>query len=389
MLIIMIIIDGCNEYYIDEDNTPFLHSLSKSGHYIPMDTSPSFAANTELFTGRLPGTSDTFVDFCQGASILPFQLFKILKASKKTSIPSWSILKPFYFLYFLLTGVWVAAPNIPFPLIPYFNVNKTLMKDRKAQKKCQGDNLAAILKSNGYKMNIVYGGVEKIDKKLKNLNLIGRDVLMVHYSETDDIGHEYGPNSEQMKKVLGKIDASIKNTYELLKPKTDLTMIFGDHNMAEVTITFDLWGALQKLDVSFIKDYLVFLNSPMARFWFKNKKAEEEIRTLLRSLHSYGREVTKDEMRQKGLPIDDKYGELIFWAKKGVNFSPDFYHSNDIKGMHGYFDDEDPTPLIICGKGHLSVEKKTCTFQDIAPTVLDFLNLQLTQTDGESLLIKD
>ena len=130
----------------------------------------------------------------------------------------------------------------------------------------------------------------------------------------------------------------------------------------------------------------MFLNSPMARFWFKNKLAEQKIRTFLEGFGEYGREVTKDELKHKSLPADDKDGELIFWAKKGVNFSPDFYHIQGIKGMHGYFDDADATtPLIIWSKEKRDVLRERCQLRDIAPTVLDFLSISYSQMDGKSL----
>ena len=388
MLCILIIIDGCNEDYINEKTTPFLYSLKYRSSYISMEVTPSFATRVELFTGNSPKTTDTFVDFCLGPNILPFQVLRVLKPPNKLDT-SYNHVPILTVLYFVFTGIWIDFANIPLSLLPHFCINESIKKNKKAEKRGVPDNLMGILKSNGFKVNFIYGNTKTINSKVMRYAASDKEVIILHYGETDQIGHQYGPYSLEMQEALSLIDESVKNVYELFKSKLDLIMIFGDHNMVEITDSVNLWEKLQQLDVKLIKDYLVFLNSPLARFWFENKVAEQKINTLLESLHKYARVVTKEELRQKRLPVDNKYGELIFWANKGINFSPDFYHSAEIKGMHGYFDDFAFTPLIIWNKDRKVLLQKRCKMQDVTPTILNFFGLDYSGMDGKSLLIKN
>ncbi len=411
MLSILIIIDGCNEDYINERSMPFLFSVKQKSKYLSMEITPSFATRIELLSGRSPQTTDTFTDFCFGQPILPFRLLKIFPLPKnlfrhKNSInlkPLWRFL---YYLkhrtwveqkdisiltgiYFAFTGIWIDFAKIPISLLPYFSISESVQKRKKTEKLGASDNLMGILKKNGFKVESIYGTAEHINKKMSRCALRDDQVIVLHYGETDCFGHKYGPNSPEVKEVIGSIDKSIKYIYELVESKLEFLVVMGDHNMVEVVDNVDLWQELQQLDAKLAKDYLVFLSSPMARFWFEKEEARKEVRSLLRSLGKYGREVSKDELRQKRLPVNDKYGELIFWANKGINFSPDFYHSSKVKGMHGYFDDSSVTPLLIWSKKELKFSKSRCKMQDVTPTILNLLSVNYSEMDGESLIISN
>ena len=407
---LLVIIDGCNEDYITKDITPFLYSLKHTSNYISMQVTPSFATRVELFTGKAPESTDTFVDFCLGSAPLPLQLFRVLTPPPKLGASSKLIKLGFLwkFLYYLkhhiwledyehlslltalsfaFTGRWIDFGEIPLALLPYFSVNESLAEHKQAEKKGLANNLMGILRSNGFRVNFIYGETETINAKLRNYVPLNKEVIILHYGETDSLGHKHGPNSPEIRQALTRIDTSIKSTYEQFKEHLEFMMIFGDHNMVEVTRSFDLWSELQRLNLKISKDYLLFLNSPLARFWFKNKKAKQKIKAFLMSLNEYGREVSKAELKQQRLPVADKYGELIFWANNGVNFLPDFYHSADIKGMHGYFDPTATTPLIIWSKQKNLAVRKKCTMRDVTPTVLKFLDLKHSGLDGNPVIL--
>jgi len=112
----------------------------------------------------------------------------------------------------------------------------------------------------------------------------------------------------------------------------------------------------------------------------------EKIRKFLGSLNEYGKIITKEELRRWEIPVDKKYGDIIFCVKKGVNISPDFYHVSEVKGMHGYFYDA-KTPLIIFNKNKKIELKKEGKLRDVMPTILDLLSIKHEETDGRSLVI--
>jgi predicted AlkP superfamily pyrophosphatase or phosphodiesterase len=351
-MVLVIIVDGCNEDYLTATDTPFLHKLKASSAYISMTTTPGFANRVEILTGKFPETTGTFVDFCRG--------------KRRAFMPT--------------------AANTPRELVPYFTVNQPMIAYKRAEKKRQPNNLLGILEHSGYRARFVYGTTARLDRVVRREALAGKKVVFLHYGETDHIGHEKGPSSSEIKEALRRIDHSIETAYRKALPHLDGMFVLSDHGMADITATVNIWEQLQRLDVRPAKDYLVFLNSPMVRFWFENERAERTVRTFLESLHPYGRIVAKSELKERRLPTDDRFGTLIFWARRGVHFCPDFYHRSPLKGMHGYFDQTTTVPYIIWARGPRPLSKNHCIIQDVAPTLLDFVGIPPGDMEGKSLI---
>ena len=393
MVGVLIIIDGCNEDYISAGTTPFLYSLKNRSPYSSMKVSAGFATRFELFTGRTARATDTFVDFIRGDSIMPFRALKVFKPSFDIKIRQSPYRKifnsstPFLTLTNLaLTGIWTDFVNIPKFLIPYFRLNNSLVKLKRDEKNREPNNLLGILAADGFEVDFIYGNADKIDKSVSKIVNLDKRVIIIHYGETDRTGHTYGPGSAEVNGVLSRVDDSIRRIFESFEGELDFMAVFSDHDMTDILDNLDLWSLLKKLDCSLIKDYFVFLNSPLARFWFKNRVAEVEVIRLLKSLEDYGRIVERDELRDHMLPDDDKYGETIFWANKGVNISPDFYSISKRKGMHGYLDQKSAAPFIFYNSRKVKFSDQRCNMRDLTPTILDYLKIDYEDVEGKSIL---
>ena len=382
---LVVIIDGCNKEYIDEKNTPFLYYLKEKGGYSRINVTPTFAQRVEIMSGKSPTTTDTFVDFCYNPECSPFRFLKYLKTPTNLKPRKRMIRRLLKRLSYLISAYRTDYINIPLSLLPYFSLNKSIIEFRRKEKQRSDDHLFGFLEKNGFKVEYVYGTISGIMRKLDKCSINENHVLILHYGDTDKVGHKYGPDSLEMKKKLKSVSTSVKEIYN--SAVFNFIVVFGDHNMVEVKRNIDLWRQLKGLDVKLIEDYLVFLNSPMARFWFNNKYAKRKVEEFLSSLDC-GKICTKEELKERGIPIDEKYGQLIFWMKKGTNISPDFYHFSGIKGMHGYLDDPAETPLIVFHRnGEIKLQKKG-KLRDIAPTILDLLSLRSPHMEGKSLLGK-
>lgn len=380
MAALIVIIDGCNVEYINKQTTPFLHNLKEKGGFAEISVTPSFANRVEIMSGSSPITTDTFVDFCYNPpkfSLTPF--FSDLKLKDRNFLTRKFISILHRFIY----GSGLDVVNIPAPFLNWFSLNDSLIKFQEEEKKRSKKHFFGILESMGFHVKFIYGKTEIIRHKIMKIDVGKNDVLMLHFGDTDTLGHKYGPNSWQVVKSLNSISSLLEGFYN--SQKFDFIAIFGDHNMVEVHKIVDLWKDLMKLDIKPIEDYMFFLNSPMARFWFKNESAKKEIINFLESL-DYGHIITRDELRLLELPADDKYGELIFWLKEGFHICPDFYHSSKLKGMHGYIDKVYKTPFIISHK-NFNVNLKNGKLKDIAPTLLDLLGISQEVMEGESLLV--
>ena len=207
-----------------------------------------------------------------------------------------------------------------------------------------------------------------------DIQLINKsDVVTFHLGEIDKYGHAYGPDSDLL---IKKILTFLKMVNKIAE-KTPV-FLFSDHGMFPIVATWDLLHLLSKLNCRLGKDYLVFLDATMARFWFFTHRAEEEITRSLSTL-SAGHFLSKDEIIINGMDFPhNAYGDKIFLLNPGIEIYPNFFHpfyKNLFRGMHGY------TPLAqnsfalfasTFGKKRSTMES---TILDTSPTILKFLGI--------------
>ncbi|MEN9625932.1 MAG: hypothetical protein RL557_260, partial [archaeon] len=125
-----------------------------------------------------------------------------------------------------------------------------------------------------------------------------------YFGELDQLGHEYGTDSGEVRAAIKKIDKKIS--------RMNFDLIFSDHGMINVT---------QTVRVPLTDD--CFIDSDMARYW----GTAEELAEIKKQLPlQFG----------KILSWDERYGQLIFLANTGVLLFPNFWNKKVVKAMHGY-----------------------------------------------------
>jgi hypothetical protein len=164
----------------------------------------------------------------------------------------------------------------------------------------------------------------------------------LHLQELDGIGHAYGPESSEVHQCLARTDALLAETLDALERRFDQVdvILFGDHGMVSVTGTTDLWTALTAAPIHLGRDVSFFLDSTMARFWFKNSAARRHVVDALAPLA--GRVLDAQDLEALDLTgCDPRNGELYFLADPGVLILPNFFQrrGRPCKGMHGYHPD--------------------------------------------------
>jgi len=129
--------------------------------------------------------------------------------------------------------------------------------------------------------------------------------------------------------------------------------VFTDHGMHNITEGYNLIADIEKLGLTWNRDYVAFYDSTMARFWFLNNDARRKITALL-SNHPKGRILPDDELRYEGTYFPDhRYGELIFLINSGIQMVPSFMGVKKIKGMHGYHPQDADSAASICSNREL------------------------------------
>lgn len=131
-------------------------------------------------------------------------------------------------------------------------------------------------------------------------------------------------------------------------------LIYSDHGMIRTTGTFDLMGLIGGLGSVVGKDYQVFYDSTMARFWFSNDRARTEIVSALSTLDC-GAVLTDDDLRDEGILFDDRrFGELVFLMNPGVLIVPSYMGAEAPRGMHGFTPEHPDSYAVVMSSEELT-----------------------------------
>jgi predicted AlkP superfamily pyrophosphatase or phosphodiesterase len=217
------------------------------------------------------------------------------------------------------------------------------------------------------------------DSKLPKLTVI-------HPCSLDLIGHNFGPKSSQVQRALRKIDSRMLSINRAVQQSHDeiTVIIMSDHGMTPIKNNANLLNILRHLHLELAKDYLVFLDSTVARFWFFDGNARKLVSEQLSNLKC-GRILDASDLVALGIDeIGQEYGELFFAINEDYAIFPDFFRKHlPPRGMHGYAFSTYDAPIFVAYTSNPSVGfrgKNAVRFIDIMPTILEILNLPIPNT---------
>ena len=394
---VMIWLDGFSSRYLDPQKMPFIFELSRSGLSTTLEPLFAFAGiGASAFTGTTINTNKIWCDYVykRGGSS-PATLRWLLRLCD--CFPDDTMNQRARYIICRIFGMNPGTPNlIPVELADFFRV-----KERKRltdEEPIEGmTTLFDQLRRCGMRFLTLgfYESIleERLVKKVIEALAKNYEFILFRLGSPDKLGHKYGPESPEVTKRLGEIDKVVKEiTKRGIESNPSMHfVIFSDHGMVPVREHVDLMSLLKGLPLRMPEDYILFLNSTVASFWFNNDKAEEIVRQALGKIEPG---MILDEPKLKELEIDkigSEYGDLIFALKEGSVFFPDFYRRRrPPKGMHGYaFAAYDKPPFIVYSPGvtYKASRKGNARFIDVMPTILDLLNLPIPPTcEGRSLL---
>jgi hypothetical protein len=132
---------------------------------------------------------------------------------------------------------------------------------------------------------------------------------------------------QQLRQVLDQAERHYNNVRLFL---------FSDHGMTDVHSTLNLMPQIESLGYRFGHDYAAVYDSTMARFWFANPRAAQDIRATLDQIPE-GKVLTDAQLSEYGCLFPAaKYGELFYLLNPGVLLCPSFMGERPLAGMHGY-----------------------------------------------------
>jgi hypothetical protein len=203
----------------------------------------------------------------------------------------------------------------------------------------------------------------------------GERFLLLYTPELDATMHTHGPRSAAATAWLARCGERIGEVIDAARAagRAPRVRIFGDHGMAPVRGYADVGAALARLEWRMPHDYIVFLDSSMARFWFSNDRARAAIASALAELPG-GRFVTESERKTLGVDVaGDAYGESVWLCDPGIVILPSFMGRSPLEGMHGYHPDDPDTDTTLLADP--PPERPVTSILEIAPLLLSDLGL--------------
>lgn len=184
--------------------------------------------------------------------------------------------------------------------------------------------------------------------------LPGKDVLFYYDPSIDGHGHHAGADVVRLRPDLDRVERFLRAAAGLAAAggggETHV-LLFSDHGMTDVERTYDIFRALAPFRLG--RDYLVFVDSTFARFWYADEAARDGIRAACAAAPAGF--LDGAERQRYGIDFpDDRYGQDILVADEGVVFHPSYISPSGLRtrhypdrATHGYRP-ESPTASGIC-----------------------------------------
>ncbi len=386
MKTVIILIDAFSITYLSDEYTPYIYRISKEG--LSSYLKPMFAfrgIETTLFTGKWPSEHGIFAEMRLRTTYdnIRDKLFEVLiqmiDASGHDKIMKLSRVAG----EFIFRGTRSRlTPNlIPPKALKYFTasqhkpiyyINSTKIPTIFDELRNRDIPFRFIEPSiiNGDK-----GILEKIKKYAKDDKT---RFWYLKFSGFDMEGHIYGPEPSSFKEKIFTTEIYIRQIIDLLGGIDNINLlILADHGMSRVHNYIDLMKELEKIkEIRLYKDYIIFLDSTLARFWFFNNNKSILI-DYLNGLE-YGHIVTDKEKDLLKIPEDRmQIGDVMFVVDEGYIIYPDFWSGKrKAKGMHGYAysKSKESLPIFIANRNMMKHYKRTPEyFTDIYSGVLSSL----------------
>jgi hypothetical protein len=160
----------------------------------------------------------------------------------------------------------------------------------------------------------------------------------LYMASMDAILHADGTDSPRVREKIRWYEQQLLQVLEVAHSQYEEVRlyVFSDHGMTDVTSLSSLRGQIERLPLTFGKDYVAVFDSTMARFWFLNDQARQQITAHLSACPD-GKIMTDAELDAYGCLFPGyKYGELFYLLKPGVLLCPSHLGETALKGMHGY-----------------------------------------------------
>jgi hypothetical protein len=347
----MVLVDALRHDQIDAGRTPFLWETARTGSLGATQEVLAGQLRPAFFAGLWPNESGVGHLFSYDPSSSPFRAARFVPPCvDRSPRAAWWVRRGLRAAASRIearrghrgSSAYCYLAEIPTSRLPLFAFSETELpwEDRTLPR----PGLLRILSAQGIPW--LHLGYPVIDQRTSFLTEAALSrmrgphrMVFLHYAELDWVGHEHGPLGDRADSTLAAIDRSLEKVWRhaaSLWPCARL-LVFGDHGMVPVRGEVDVLRALRELPLRHGRDYAVFLDSTVARFWFLTPRARPLIVDLLAALPG-GRWLTPadmDDLHLRGTRREN--GEAFWLLDEGLVIMPSYFQREARPaGMHGY-----------------------------------------------------
>jgi hypothetical protein len=367
VLPLFVFVDACGWEIIKND--PFASAFAPNRKKLDSVFGYSSACVPSILSGRWPDEHRNWCYFVHDPKNSPFKSLRWLRwlPSKITSrriFRRW--LSKFVKVQLSFRG-YFDLYNIPFKHIAEYDFTEKKSPLQPGGMN-EGPNIFDFLEYR--KISYHVSAPQKTEQQ--NLNALISDIrrenidfAFLYWPALDGLLHGVGNQSPLVPQKLREYERWIR---ELLAVADEhyaevRLYIFSDHGMANCDMLLDLKAKIEPLPLRMGKDYSVVYDSTMARFWFFNERARQEITAALQAVPQ-GRILPESELKALRAPTDGYFGQLIFLADEGVLIVPSHMGERPIRGMHGYHPSAKQSHAMLC-TNQAEIPEETVAIPDI------------------------
>ena len=326
---------------------------------VKMQFGYSSTAIPTILSGKKPAEHKHFSFYYYDPVKSPFKIFKylLLQYLPGKIFNRWRvrhILSKIIKKIYGFTG-YFELYNMPYDRLPFFNYcEKTDIFAENGLAPVK--NLCDVLNENNKKYLISDWrkpqafNIEQMKKAVEKKTI---EFGFLYTADFDGFLHDNIKDAGAIAKEAKKYEQSIEELLQIGNDNyDDFTLaVISDHGMTPLSGTLDLKAQIDKLSLKFGKDYAAVFDSTMARFWFLNSPAREQIMKVLNS-QTNARLLTQTEKEEYGINFDDNmFGEEILLLEPGIQIVPCDMGLNALPGMHGYSpEDKDSYACYLSNK---------------------------------------
>ncbi len=339
-LSLFIMVDACGWEIVKND--PFLKNVAPHRTKLESVFGYSSTCVPSIVSGRWPDEHRNWCYFVHDPERSPFRFLRWLRWLPKAVTSRRIVRRALTRLVKSKLGFkgYFDLYNIPFEHIDRFDFTEK-KSPLQAGGMNRGSNIFDRLKEGGIPHFVSDPDRSEEENRAALESELGSgeiDFAFMYWAGLDGLLHRVGNDSSEVPAKLRHYERWISDLAEKAKERYDEVKlyVFSDHGMANCDEHLDLKAVIEALPLRFGKDYAVVYDSTMARFWFFNEAARDQITAALGNVPE-GRIMPTEELKRLRAHFEDgQFGELIFLVREGVLIVPSHMGERPIRAMHGY-----------------------------------------------------